>query len=299
MYCAREGGERRSAFPDRSPRCACDPALERRRLRAERLSGRPAAGARRRSQGHLGLRPLFRRLHGKPVPDRPFAHRRWRRHRRGRALRLRRGCLPALANAGQGRRGDPGLHAERPVDARGAQPRRARRAHQLLLARRPHRSHRRAFPCPRISLQRHQGSEGRNRHRQGRRRPLRAAGRSRIQGQARDRRRRPRFRHEDEGHRLREDGAPLRHRLRLRPGQRHPGAHLRHAAPAAEEHRARQRLPAVRPARLRARPRKRPRPRCCGLRLHPERPAATPRAAGPMSSSTAATSSAPRSAISS
>ena len=36
-------------------------------------AGRPAAGARRRSQGDLGLRPLLRRLHGEPVPHRPLA----------------------------------------------------------------------------------------------------------------------------------------------------------------------------------------------------------------------------------
>ena len=45
-------------------------------------------------------------------------------------------------------------------------------------------------------------------HRQGRRRPLCAAGRSESEHQARDRRRRPRFRHEDAGHRCGKTARP-------------------------------------------------------------------------------------------
>ena len=218
------------ACPGRSPRCACDPALERRRLRAERPQAVPlpalgadleatsvsglSAGAFMASQFHIAHSRIVVGVGivaGGPYGCAEDCHSWFARWYGSSAVvywAIRR------------------LHGRQPPRL-SACPTIAtlEGAGQLCAgAVRPHRSARPACPRPRLSLHRHCGSEVVKS-------PIvDAAGDALCAASAcpgpnvkrRDRRTdaRPRLRHRGAGHRrAAKTDAPLHHRLRLRPGR--------------------------------------------------------------------------------
>ena len=201
--------------------------------------GRGAAQARRRYRRELGFGAVIRRLHGGADRGRPCEGHRRRRHRRGRALRLRRERrdpgLPVLADRRGAERGAGALpmHEDR-TGARRTRRGSAKRAKELAEAGEIDPLD--GLKADNVYL--FSGNEGPDGH------PARGGGgQALLQGDRRragnitlvERRRRPRLPHRGGRRGLRHLGRALRQRLRLRPGQGDPRLDLRPAGRRSPE----------------------------------------------------------------